>query len=38
MDIQNLVAIDVHTHAEVSQRLPDDPMWKAMQEASADYF
>ena len=38
MDIQNLVAIDVHTHAEVSQRIPTDPLWKAMQEASADYF
>ncbi len=33
MDIQNLVAIDVHTHAEVSERIPDDPLWKAMQEA-----
>lgn len=38
MDIKNLVAIDVHTHAEVSQRLAADPLWKAMQEASADYF
>src|SRR5947209_19840762 len=38
MDIQNLVAIDVHTHAEVSQRLPADSAWKAMQEASKDYF
>src|SRR3989442_12329176 len=38
MDIQNLVAIDVPTHAEVSERLPDDPLWKAMKEASADYF
>ncbi len=38
MDITNLVAIDVHTHAEVSQRIPDDPLWKAMQEAAADYF
>lgn len=38
MDIQKLVAIDVHTHAEVSSRAPDDPLWKAMQEASADYF
>jgi len=38
MDILNLVAIDVHTHAEVSQRTPDDPLWKAMQEASKDYF
>src|SRR5437588_12199641 len=38
MDIQSLVAIDVHTHAEVSQRLPEDPAWKAIQEASKDYF
>ncbi|HEV2579517.1 MAG TPA: amidohydrolase family protein [Ktedonobacteraceae bacterium] len=38
MDVKNLVAIDVHTHAEVSSRVPDDPLWKAMQEASADYF
>src|SRR5579871_1037550 len=38
MDVQNLIAIDVHTHAEVSSRMPDDPLWKAMQEASADYF
>jgi hypothetical protein len=30
MDIQNVVAIDVHTHAEVSQRIPDDPLWRAM--------
>ena len=38
MDIKNIVAIDVHTHAEVSGRIPDDPMWHAMQEASAQYF
>jgi len=38
MDITNLVAIDVHTHAEASQRIPDDPLWKVMQEAAADYF
>jgi predicted TIM-barrel fold metal-dependent hydrolase len=38
MDITNLVAIDVHTHAEVSQRIPDDPLWKVVQEAAADYF
>jgi len=38
MDIQNLVAIDVHTHAEVSQRLPTDPKGQEMQGASADYF
>ncbi|MBO0793697.1 MAG: amidohydrolase [Ktedonobacteraceae bacterium] len=38
MDTANLVAIDVHTHAEVSERIPDDPMWKEMQEASSHYF
>src|SRR2546421_1572579 len=38
MDTKNLVAIDVHTHAEVSSRIPDDPLWQAMQEASAQYF
>src|SRR5437660_12278079 len=38
MDIKNLVAIDVHTHAEVSSRISDDPMWQAMQEASTQYF
>jgi uncharacterized protein len=38
MDTKNLVAIDVHTHAEVSGRSAGDPLWKAMQEASAQYF
>src|SRR5579863_7699457 len=38
MDIKNLVAIDVHTHAEVSSRVSDDPLWQAMQEASGEYF
>lgn len=38
MDIKNLVAIDVHTHAEVSSRVPDDPRRQEMQEASAAYF
>src|SRR5260221_9470220 len=38
MDIKNIVAIDVHAHAEVSGQIPDDPMWQAMQEASAQYF
>ena len=38
MDIKSLVAIDVHTHAEVSRKVRDDPMWKAVQEASAHYF
>ncbi len=38
VDIEQLVAIDVHTHAEVSQRIPDDPLWRSIQEASANYF
>lgn len=38
MDIKNLVAIDVHTHAEVSSRVSDDPRRQEMQEASAAYF
>jgi uncharacterized protein len=38
MDIANLVAIDVHTHAEVSERISGDPMWKEVQEASSHYF
>src|SRR5947209_18652401 len=38
MDIKNLVAIDVHTHAEVLSRISDDPLWQSMQEASAAYF
>src|SRR5690348_14212946 len=38
MDVKNLVAIDVHTHAEVSSRVSDDPLWQAMQEASGAYF
>jgi predicted TIM-barrel fold metal-dependent hydrolase len=38
MDIERLVAIDVHVHANVSQRVPDDPQWRAIQEASGRYF
>ncbi len=38
MDVKSLVAIDVHTHAEVSSRIADDPMSKAMYEASIQYF
>lgn len=38
MDIENLVAIDMHTHAEVSDRAPNDPSWKAFEEASEYYF
>jgi uncharacterized protein len=28
MDLEHLVAIDVHTHAEVSCRQPVDEVWK----------
>jgi uncharacterized protein len=38
MDIENLVAIDMHVHAEVSSRVSHDPSWKAFEEASAHYF
>jgi predicted TIM-barrel fold metal-dependent hydrolase len=38
MNVRDLVAIDVHTHAEVSSRIPDDPDRQAIQEASAHYF
>ena len=38
MDIEHLVAIDVHVHANTSQRVPDDPAWRAVQEASGRYF
>jgi uncharacterized protein len=38
MDIENLVAIDMHTHAEVSSRVPNDPNWKMFEEASEHYF
>lgn len=38
MDREHLVAIDVHVHANTSQRVPDDPEWRAVQEASGRYF
>jgi predicted TIM-barrel fold metal-dependent hydrolase len=38
MDIQNLVAIDVHVHADVSEQNRDDPAWQAMMDASSTYF
>ena len=38
MDVTNLVAIDMHTHAERSERISADPMWLEMQEASERYF
>lgn len=38
MNVADLVAIDVHTHAEVSCRQPPDEAWKPFEEASAKYF
>ena len=38
LDVEHLVAIDVHVHANTSQRVPDDPTWRAIQEASGRYF
>jgi uncharacterized protein len=38
MDIDNLIAIDVHTHAEVSCRQPQDEVWKPFDEAASKYF
>ncbi|HLZ60464.1 MAG TPA: amidohydrolase family protein [Ktedonosporobacter sp.] len=38
MDTTHLVAIDMHTHAERSERIPADPLWQAMQEEATRYF
>lgn len=38
MDKDHLVTIDVHVHANTSQRVPDDPAWRVVQEASGRYF
>ncbi len=38
MNLQDLVAIDVHTHAEVSCRHEPDEVWKTFEDASAKYF
>lgn len=38
MNLQDIVAIDVHTHAMVSHRNPPDPVAIAMDEAMAQYF
>ena len=38
MDLASLIAIDVHTHAEVSCRQEPDEAWKPYEEASAKYF
>ena len=38
MNIDDLVAIDVHTHAEVSCRQPMDVMWEPFDAAASKYF
>jgi hypothetical protein len=38
MNLAQLRAIDVHTHAEVSAREPMDELWKRRTEAMAQYF
>ena len=38
MNLAQLRAIDVHTHAEVSAREPMDELWKTRTEAMAKYF
>ena len=38
MNVEELVAIDVHTHAEVSCRQPTDAFWQPYEDASAKYF
>ena len=38
MKFNELIAIDVHTHAEVSCRQEPDEAWKPFEEASAKYF
>ena len=35
MNIRDLVAIDVHTHAEVSCRQPVDEVWKQYEDAAS---
>ena len=38
MNVQDLVAIDVHVHAEVSCRQPADEVWREYEEAASKYF
>ena len=38
MKIDDLVAIDVHTHAEVSCRQGPDPFWQPFEDAANKYF
>jgi len=38
MNTNDLIAIDVHTHAEVSCRQPADEVWQAYEDAASRYF
>jgi predicted TIM-barrel fold metal-dependent hydrolase len=38
MKIDDLIAIDVHTHAEISCRQAPDPEWEPYQQAAEKYF
>ena len=38
MNVKNLIAIDVHTHADVSCRQPPDEVWQAYEDAASKYF
>src|SRR6188474_1664309 len=38
MKLDGLIAIDVHTHAEVSCRQPHDKVWQPYDEAASAYF
>ena len=38
MNVNDLIAIDTHTHAEVSCRQPADAFWLPFEQASAKYF
>ena len=38
MKLDDLIAIDVHTHAEVSCRQPVDEVWKEFEDAASKYF
>ena len=38
MKVDDLIAIDVHTHAEVSCRQEPDEAWQPFEAASAKYF
>src|SRR5450755_3793772 len=38
MNTTDLIAIDVHTHAEVSCRQPTDEVWQVFEDAASKYF